>query len=473
MLRTLHDALDRWASDTRRKPLVLRGARQVGKSWLLRTWGAERFDNVVEVNLERRPEVAASFGPNDPRAVLSRLGILLGRPIAPDGSTLLFLDEIQALPEVLAKLRWFAEELPLLPVVAAGSLLDFTLAEHRFSMPVGRITYLHLEPMGFHEFCQALGEQRLVTWLSQEVTFERVASGAALDLGLHEHAQALFRSWLVVGGMPAAVEAFRQRRALDSISEIHRDLLATLRDDFAKYADRVHHERLRMVLDAVPGQLGRKWKWSAVSREQRAPALRRALDLLVRARIAHRITWTPARGVPLGAGSDPGTFKAIHLDVGLASTALGLDLSTLEDARDVVLVNEGAIAEQAVGQLLRLIAPPNQEPALWYWAREGRSDSAELDYVLGVGSSVVPVEVKAGAGGTLKSLHAFMAERKLPLAIRFNSAAPLVQDIDVRTTAGKSSRYRLLSLPMYLAEEVRRLASTGLEMRKHRGRRAD
>jgi len=158
MLRIRSRDLSSWALTRPRKPLVLRGARQVGKSWLVRNWGAEHFSQVVEVNLERRPEAADAFVSNDPREVLQRLEILLGQRIPADGSGLLFLDEIQAVPAVLAKLRWFAEELPQVPVIAAGSLLDFALREQRFSMPVGRITYVHLEPMGFLEFCHACGE---------------------------------------------------------------------------------------------------------------------------------------------------------------------------------------------------------------------------------------------------------------------------------------------------------------------------
>src|SRR5450432_3718991 len=165
MLRSRISDLNAWSERSDRKPLVLRGARQVGKSWLVRTWGAQRFGRVVEVNLERRPEIAACFTANDPAAVLQRLEVHLSQRIPADGSVLLFLDEIQALPEVLPKLRWFAEEMPQLPVIAAGSLLDFVLAEHRFSMPVGRISYLHVEPMGFLEFCHACGEERLARWL--------------------------------------------------------------------------------------------------------------------------------------------------------------------------------------------------------------------------------------------------------------------------------------------------------------------
>jgi len=456
MLRSRSPYLSAWATKMDRKPLVLRGARQVGKSWLVRTWGEQQFGRVVEVNLERRPEAAACFTDNDPQVVLQRLEVLLGQRIPSDGSALLFLDEIQAVPEVLAKLRWFAEEMPQVPVIAAGSLLDFTLADHRFSMPVGRISYLHLEPMGFIEFCHACGEEPLARWLDDSLSVAAIRSG--VPAVLHDKASALFRSWVLVGGMPAAVQAFVRERSFLPVADVHRELLATIRDDFAKYADRVHHRRLAAVLDSVPNQLGKKFTYAKVDRDERAVTLKQSLDLLTLARVCHRVVSTSGKGLPLGAGANAKTIKVVHLDIGLVSSALRLDLAALERAEDIDLVNAGAIAEQAVGQLLRLIGQGNEEPALWYWSREARSSSAEVDYLAAPTSHVLPIEVKAGAGGAMRSLHVFMAEQGLPWAARFNSAAPQLQDIDTTAATGKPTRYRLLSLPAYAVECLPRLA---------------
>jgi hypothetical protein len=411
---------------------------------------------VVEANLERRPEFAACFADNDPRATLRRLEVALGKVIPSDGSALLFLDEIQAAPHVLARLRWFAEELPDLALIAAGSLLDFALRDPEVATPVGRITFLHLEPMGFEEFCLALGEEPLVRWLREEVTGERCAAGKAMPAELHGHALAHFRTWLLVGGMPAAVEAFRIERSLLGAAAVQRDLLATLRDDFAKYSGRVPHERLRRVLDSVPQQLGGKFTYRRVDREERASSLKQAVELLTLARVCHRCSATPARGVPLAAGADDSTFKLLHLDVGLASSSLGLDLAALERAEDLTLVNQGAVAEQAVGQLLRLTFAANDEPRLFWWQREKHGSEAELDYVHALSSRVIPIEVKAGKTGTLRSLHGFMAERGLALALRVNSAPPIAHELSVSTPSGTAS-YRLLSIPAYLVEQAPRL----------------
>lgn len=448
--------LDAWFGGAARKPLILRGARQVGKTWLVRDWAEQHFDTVAEANLERRPELQACFVESDPRATLRRLEVLLGRPIPTDGSCLLFLDEIQASPQVLARLRWFAEELPELPLVAAGSLLDFALRSPDVSTPVGRITFMHLEPMGFHEYCRAMGEERLSEWLRQQVTAPAIVAGQAMPAELHDHALGLMRHWLLIGGMPAAVETFRTSGSLLPVAAVQRDLLATLRDDFAKYSGRVPHERLRAVLDSIPQQLGTKFTYRRVNPEERASALRQAVDLLCLARVCHRVVASPARGVPLAAGADAATFKLMHLDVGLVSTQLGLDLPALERVEELTVVNAGALAEQAVDQLLRLTFAGNDEPVLYWWRRQKRGSEAEIDFVHALGDRVVPIEVKAGTTGTLKSLHGFMAERQLHLALRVNAALPGVHDVAMETPFGQA-RYRLLSLPLYLVEEAPRL----------------
>jgi predicted AAA+ superfamily ATPase len=413
----------------------------------------------VELNIERDPRIATCFVDNDPLATLKRLEIYAKTPIVPDNNTLLFIDEIQSAPALLAKLRWFAEEIPSLPVVAAGSLLDFALAEHAFSMPVGRISFLHLEPMGFEEFLLAMNEQRLAAFLAEEVIASRIAGGNSIPEVFHEKLLGLFREYLLVGGMPAAVARYRRERSLLSVAEIQNDLLATLRDDFGKYANRVHHSRLNSVLASVAQQLGSKFRYVRVDRHQRAAALHQAVELLCLARICHRVQASPAIGLPLGAGTAARPYKLILLDVGLVTTSLGISLVGLEDIEDLTLANKGAMAEQVVGQLLRLTFPSHREPMLFYWQRDERGSEAEVDYVIEHGSGVVPIEVKAGAAGTLKSLHGLMSERGWPLGVRLSSGPASLTPVSAMTTSGKTATYKLLSLPLYLVEQLPRLLS--------------
>lgn len=429
----------------------------MGKSWLVRAWGKRRFGRVVEVNLERRPEFRKCFKDPDPAATLERLGIELGSRIPADGSGLLFLDEIQSAPEVLSRLRWFAEETPHLPVVATGSLLDFAVRDPTVSMPVGRVTYLHLEPMGFEEFCVATGEEPLVSWLRDRTTVAAIAAGSSAPEPIHGRAADVFRAWLLVGGMPAAVEAWRKDRRHAVATAVHRDLLASLRDDFAKYSARVDHRRLTAVLDSVPHQLGGKFKYRTVDTLDRVEGIHRAVDLLCLARVCRRVVATPAQGVPLGAGVDERAFKLLHLDVGLATTGLDLALRDLEGPEDVTLESRGPLMEQAVGQLLRLTFPANVEPTSYWWRREKRGSEAEVDYVHAHGSQVVPIEVKAGKTGRLRSLHGFMADRGFPLAVRVNLSPPTIQDVDVDVPGAGRAKYRLLSIPAYLVEQLPRL----------------
>lgn len=442
MKRRLMSELTRWADSSRRKPLVLRGARQVGKSWLIRTFGAERFGSVVELNFERDPHLAKCFVGNEPKAIVRRIENATGKLLRPDGTNLLMLDEVQAAPEVLSKLRWFSEELRALPVIATGSLLDFALAEPSFSMPVGRITFLHLEPMGFIEFLEATGEPLLAERLRTctLTTVLKDFTGAA-----HENLMARFREYMLVGGMPAAVEAWVQERSFAAVAEVQRDLLATLRDDFAKYANLAHHRRLQAVFAAIPHQLGQRFSYARVDRDERAAALGKALELLTLARVAHRVRASPAMHPPLEAGASDRHFKMLFVDCGLANAALGLKLDALEDG--LLLAHAGGIAEQVVGQLLRLTAAPNEVPVGFFWKREERGSEAELDFVVADGARVLPIEVKAGSSGTLKSLHALMAARKWKRALRFFDGPPVVQDLEL-----KAARYQLLSLPLYLSE---------------------
>lgn len=454
MKRVRDGDLVRWAGSAARKPLVVRGARQVGKSWLVREFGRSRFGRVVELNFEREPTLSRCFTGSDPHETVRRIENVTGALLRPDASNLLFLDELQAAPTVLAKLRWFAEELPRLPVIATGSLLDFALAEPSFSMPVGRITFLHLEPLGFLEFCDAIGEARLAQRVRQ---LDRGAALRELAGPVHEKLSGLFRDYLLVGGMPAVVETWVRTRSWSEVAAVQRDLVATLRADFGKYSNLVHHRRLESVFASVPQQLGQAFSYVRADRGEQAKALRNAVELLCLARVCHRVAASPALRPPLEAGVSERHFKLLFLDAGLASAGLGLGLSDLDGAGQR-FAHEGGLAEQAVGQLLRLSFPANQNPALHFWRRGERGSEAEIDYVIQLGSRLVPIEVKAGATGTLKSLHALMAARGWPLAVRFWGDRPDVTPVAVKTSTSRQAKYELLSLPHYLAEVLPQVA---------------
>ena len=453
MQRSAERILAAWAAQKDRKPLVLRGARQTGKTWLCGQFGGQFPGGLASVNFEREPDLAACFAPNDPRAILSLLEARLRRTITP-GKTLLFLDEIQATPEVLAKLRWFAEELPSQHVIAAGSLLDFALADHAFSVPVGRITYGHLEPMTFPEFLVAAGEDRLLDAV-------RVCTpSAGVPEALHTRLLELVRTYALVGGMPAAVADWVEHRSFARTAEIHRDLLQTIRDDFAKYKRGVHTARVTKVFAALPRMVGRKFQPSQVDADEKTLPIKDAFRMLALARVVTPVERSAANGIPLAAEVDERYRKVCLLDTGLYATQTGIDAAVVAGQPDLTLVNEGQLAEQLVGQQLRACRPFNEEPALFTWVREARSSNAEVDYVIQVGGRIVPVEVKAGATGALRSLHMMVAEKKLDLAVRVSSMPLARRKVQTSLPIGTPRSFTLLSVPFYLVGEIPRLVAT-------------
>lgn len=439
-----------WKCRSSRKPLVVRGARQVGKSFLVQMFAADQFDTLLEINFERDPDAAGLFESKSPRKIVPLLEARFNRDLKP-GSGLLFLDEIQAAPEVFAALRYFHEEMPGLHVIAAGSLLEFVLEEHSFSMPVGRVEYLHLGPMQFEEFLLALGRDKLKALL------DGYGPGESTPEAIHAELLRLFRQFVIIGGMPEAVRSFAETGSYRDSEPVKQSILSTYRDDFSKYRGRVPHRRVDKVFTKAPQLVGQKFKYSHVDRDDRAARLAAALDLLCLARVTHRVRHTAANGVPLGAEADDRNFKVLFMDVGLLCRSCGLGAADIEAAEDVMLVNAGAVCEQFIGQHLLYSRPFYEEPELYRWMRQKRSSAAEVDYVTAIGQQIVPVEVKAGKTGTLKSLHLFLMEKRRELGLRFNSDRPSLLDGETSVAGRARKHFRLLSLPLYMVGQARRL----------------
>ena len=330
-------------------------------------------------------------------------------------------------------------------------------------MPGGRISYFDLEPGTFYEFLDASGNEMLKSAL--------MAAGESLELNprLHQRALEMFSEYCLVGGLPEVVSDWIAKRDDARRLQLHRDLIATYRDDFNKYRGRIPADLLRGVMDAIPRQLGGRFVYSHVDVEAKHRDIKQALELLRLSRVCHRVDHTAANGLPLGAETNPGTFKMILVDVGLAAVQLGLSRLDLRDLNAVVWANKGGVAEQFVGQHLRCLSQAYEDPRLFYWQRtEGRQ--GEIDYIIQHGSQIIPVEVKAGKAGAMKSLHAFMHGKKLTCALRLDANPPSFQTVDVQTTTGDPVKYRLLSLPLYMVESI----PAALSVRRiHRGWQAE
>jgi uncharacterized protein len=443
--RNAQTALSEWRDRPGRKPLVLRGARQVGKTYLVENWGAECFESVMTVNLEREPEWHSLFSQSDPKRVLSELAVLKGRSVTP-GKTLLFLDEIQACPPALALLRYFHELMPELHVIAAGSLLDFALREFEYSMPVGRIEFLHLHPMSFEEFLEATEGVALVEYLSQ-MTLAQPPSEAVAKKFLEA-----LRRYFFVGGMPEAVRPYAERKDLLEVQRIQTALVETVQADFGKYGPRRLHELMRKTYRHVALNVGRKIKFVNISREERSVDVRRALELLTLSRVVHPVVHTSANGLPLGAERDERHFKTLFLDIGLVNRMCGLDLV---GAEELITVNEGALAEQFVGQQLLCAGAAFEDTQLFYWAREARNANAEVDFVISRHQQILPVEVKAGKTGTLRSTFQFLREKGRKRAVRFHTGSFALDD--VKLPGDEGTTVQLLSVPLYAVGQLDRL----------------
>lgn len=431
-----------WATSPQRKPLIIRGARQVGKSTVVHMLADAIGLDCVVLDLERMPGLAELFKSNDPSRIIQLIALSLKRPVTA-GKTLLFLDEIQAAPEVMACLRYFYEELPELHIICAGSLLEFALEEHAFSMPVGRIEYYYLGPLGFDEFLLALGEEGLLEFIS---VFQ---IGEDFPLLVHQRLMDVLKLYWMVGGMPEAVQAYVTHRDFMVVEKSKRSILETYQDDFAKYASGKHAHLLRAVFEKIPRLIAQRLKYSEINANLKSTVIANALRQLSMAKIITTVYHSAANGVPLGAQINEKIFKLIFLDCGLLSTQLGLSYLDVHDVAELNVVNGGVMAEQFIGQHLLFMRPCFEPPHVYYWAREKKSSHAEVDYVITYRQAVIPVEVKAGKTGTLRSMHVFMCEKALDVGVKFSSQFPSsFTDPEGRT---------ILSIPLYMVTQLERL----------------
>jgi len=437
MQRTLDAVLKQWKDSPIRQPLLVRGARQVGKTYSITAFGKIEFKDVVSVNFEERPELGDCFSDFDPRAIIDRLSVLTRAAIDP-GHTLLFLDEIQECPRAIMSLRYFYEKLPKLHVIGAGSLIEFALRSEDFRMPVGRLQSVFMFPLSFNEFLLAMGEERLQEYM------HAVNLQSGIEPVFHNRLEHLLRQYLLVGGMPLAVNAFAANVSMAEIQRLQSGLVRTYADDFSKYAETAKHKYLKDVYTSAPRMVGQRYKYSHVNPQVESKFLKNAFGLLCDARCLTRISHVSGAGIPLTVRPNERKFKVAFLDVGLMQNALGIQASLILD-RSVLQINAGAVAEQYVAQELLTCGDPYADPKLYFWAREARGSKAEVDYVIEIDGIPIPVEVKAGARGSLKSMRLFLDKyHQCPFGIRYS-----MHDL--------SFGDKILSIPLPMINQTKRL----------------
>lgn len=441
--RDIDKELSAWKASRTHKPLLLRGARQIGKSSSIRHLG-ESFDNMIEVNLEKQPELCSLFkNVRDVKALCNQLSLIYGISIEP-GKTLLFIDEIQASQDAIKSLWFFKEDYPELHVAAAGSLLEFALKEMS-SFGVGRIRSLFMYPLSFREFLQATGKVML------REAIEDSCMTNPLPAAVHGKVIEEFRKFLVVGGMPASVKAWVETSDFLECASEHQDIIQSYDDDFPKYAKDIDPRLLRNTLASVISQSGGKFVYSKVEGGFRIEAVKKALSLLCDSGLIKEVKRTSANGLPLGAEESEKYRKYIYLDTGLMLRIQSLYMKSTDDTKAVLvdtaadLVNKGALAEMVVGWELMKGCSPRIKQGLHYWENISDGSSSEVDYVLAYEGKVLPVEVKAGTSGKMKSLRYFMERKNLQIGIRTS-----LENFGILELSGKDSDNRTIEIvPIY------------------------
>lgn len=437
--RAIDHELRLWADTKDRRPLVLRGARQTGKTEAIRHLG-RRFELYVELNLERFDDRRLVESSDRPRDLLDALRLRADVANFPP-RTLLFLDEIQESSKAVSFLRFLYEDHPEIAVVAAGSLLEVRLSGRDFAFPVGRVTFRYLHPFSFFEFLGAVERSALSVFLAEAARGER-----PLPSAVHEETLTLLRDYLWVGGMPRAVARWAEDRSHVAVRQIQSDLRQAFAEDLQKYERARDRAELETAFEHLPYHYGLRFKF-----ERFAPggstSMKNALSLLERAMIVH-VAWPTSDVSPPLQTRARAAPKLLPLDVGIALASIGVPLPELRGAPLDGLL-DGRVAEIFVGQQV-LARRMRDNPPLHFWVSEG-AGNAEIDYLVNGPTGILPVEVKSGSQGTLRSLHQFLRRSGSSVGVRLYSGPMREEDHEVELEA-RPLQYRLRSWPLYLAE---------------------
>ena len=408
--RNIDSALIEWKNDPFRKPMLLRGARQTGKTTAIRNF-AKQFDSFVELNFEKDDRLFAAFE-NDLNVhrILRQIEAILRKKITP-GKTLLFLDEIQLCPRAISALRYFYEDMPELHVVATGSLLEFVFTKLK-DFGVGRIRNTFIYPFSFTEFAEAIGDGILIEHM-REATFSNPLSETD-----HVMLLELLKTYIIVGGMPAAVNAYAKTQSFLTVQRMHQDIMTSLKADFGKYDEKVPAERIRNALSSIISQTGGKFIYTNSDLQLSYKQAKESTELLELSKLVVKIKSCHANGIPLGGDINPKSNKFILLDTGLYLHECDLNIADLVSKSPADFINSGKLAEILIGLELQKSTDAFTDGSLFYWHREAANSTAEVDYLMQHNGAVLPIEVKAGTRGAMKSLHLLMKEKGIALGIR-------------------------------------------------------
>lgn len=449
--------LVRWFDAKNRKPLVLRGARQVGKSTLVKIFCENQKLDLFEINLQLHRNLEGHFKNLDLEKLIIEFEAICNKKFSKNSnnSQLLFLDEIQEIPQALEMLRYFYEKMPHLPVIAAGSLLEFVLSDHTFSFPVGRIEFMHLGPMTFSEYLEAVND----SYLLNELQSLNAYNFKSWPKTLHDRALSHLKKYFYIGGMPEAIRETLNDRP-DSALQIHANIVETYRSDFYKYTKKKNLPFIENTFQYCGLNIGKKVKYANISNETSSKNIKECIDLLVKARVIIKSIHSNCSGLPLEITKDDNVYKQIFLDIGLANYLAKISWPQIlkHDEKNLFLLNHGSMAEQFIGQHLAYSKEHFRSPELFYWIREGKANNAELDYIDSFEDAIVAIEIKAGEKGKLRSLHQWNKDIKYKnkISIRFDLNMPSEQIVKYNfPDLTEALEYKLISLPLYCVEYIR------------------
>ena len=434
MKRSFLEKLQQWKDSPLRKPLVLRGLRQTGKTWCLQEFARTAFPGGIRlIDFEQSRKWQSVFDSDlDPKRILAELELLLGQPIRA-GQNMLVFDEVQQCPRALAALRYFYEQMPGLHVAAAGSLLDFALES--ISFPVGRVQFLDLFPMTFGEFLIATGRTSLADLL--------LAPPGLLPPAIHETLLQELRRYWMIGGMPRCVQTWVDTQSILEVRSEQDNLLSAFRQDFSKYTPRVDPHCLQTVLENAAKTVGAQLAYARLAPEYSGTTAKKAFQVLALARLLHPVYAASAAGLPLGCAATP-RLKTILGDIGLLQAVCSRTAADEWSQPDLLAIYRGSLAEQFVGQEL-VAGFPGHGPH--WWKREARNSTAEVDYLVELHGGIQPIEVKSGRAGSLKSLHQLLRDHPGSRDGLVLSCAPWAALPD----------QRLRFIPLYFAGSLNRL----------------
>ncbi len=432
MYRMAMEKLLQWKESEGRKPLIIEGARQVGKTWLMKEFGQQAYADTVYINFDANRRMADLFADDlDTERLIMGLEMYVGRKIEPSKSLLIF-DEVQEVPRALASLKYFCENAPQYHIVCAGSLLGIALHQGT-SFPVGKVSFLKLYPLSFKEFLLATDKDRFAKLIGQK-DFQMITSFKQVYIEALKH-------YYFVGGMPEAVQNFVQYKDFNEVREIQKRILEAYEQDFSKHAPHEIVPRLRMVWSSIPSQLAKenkKFIYGLIREGARAKEYEMAMMWLSDCGLVHKINRVTAPGIPLRAYEDWKAFKLFMVDVGLLGCMAGLRQDVLLDGNNLFSEFKGAITEQYVCQQLKTI----RDLGIYYYTNA--RGSCEVDFVVDTGERIVPVEVKAEVNLRAKSLKTYR-EKFAP-------------EISVRTSMADYKREEwLVNLPLYAIDQIARI----------------